>query len=106
MTPLRQRVSEDMQVRNLAAHTAVQSAAGLPVRPPLRQIARPAWAGRNPNLSTGSHPGQALFRQLHPGRPLSNDKQGAFNDRHGRKSALTGQAFYVWVPPNSAGTAR
>ena len=51
MTSLRQRMTEDMQVRNLSPHTqACISAAGVALRPVLPQVAGRARPGAHPRL--------------------------------------------------------
>ena len=86
MTPLRQRMIEDMQVRNLAPHTQrayLQQVSQFARH--FRQVARAVGPSRYPRLPAPSRPGQAAFGQFDPGRgrrhplPLQGHAEAGWN---------------------------
>ena len=88
MTPLRLRMTEDMQVRNLSPRT--QSAylhASVAVRPPFRPVTGVAGTRADPQLPAVPHEPQEDVAQLDQGRsrgpalPLSGHPQAGLGHR-------------------------
>ena len=87
------------------AHPALVSAANLPVRPSLRQVARAARTRPHPNLPDPSEPGQAALGQFHArGRrrhpfPLQGHAQARSSTRS--RSSATGASTLSFRPAAS-----